>query len=159
MPGGRPTDYDPEYHPAKAHEFCCEFAFTDLKLARLFDVSKATITNWKKEHPEFLASIRAGKDDYDSGLIEKSLARRARGFRYTETTKEISPLPDSETGETEMVITKQVKKLAPPDTKAIEFWLRNRKAKRWPDKHDLKLEGDLNINLIDSFAEEKEKDE
>lgn len=157
MPAGRPTEYDQEYHPPKAYEFCAEYGFTDLKLARLFDVSKATINTWKKKHPEFLDSIRAGKDEYDSEGIEKSLRRRAKGFRYSETTKEITPIPDPETGKHQLIITKQVRKFVPPDTKAIEFWLRNRRNKRWPDKHDVKLEGDLNINLIDSFSEEEDE--
>ncbi len=154
MPAGRPTKYQ-EHYPAKAYEFCAEFGFTDKKLARVLDVDEDTVHRWKKDHPEFYESIRAGKDEYDSGLIEKSLRRRAKGFRYSETTKELLPAPvGPETGGAEMVTTKKVSKLIPPDTKAIEFWLRNRKAKRWPDKHDLKLDADLNINLIDSFSEE-----
>ena len=156
MPGGRPTEYE-EHYPAKAYEFCAEFGMTDKKLARLFDVNVDTIQEWKKVYPEFSDSIRAGKDDYDSDAIEKSLRRRAKGFRYSEVTKELSGLPNVETGRAVMVITKQVRKFIPPDTKAIEFWLRNRKAKRWPDKHDLKLAGDLNINLIDSFSDEDDE--
>lgn len=154
MPGGRPTKYDPEYHPAKAYEFCCEFGLTDLKLARLFDVDKATINRWKQNHPKFCDSLRAGKDEYDSEKIEKSLRRRATGFSFTEVTREVSPIADSQTGQGQLVVTKKVKRAYPPDTPAIKLWLTNRRPARWRDKRDVEVEGDLNINLIDSFSED-----
>ncbi len=154
MPAGRPTDYDPEYHPAKAYEFCSDLAFTDVKLARLFDVSKATITNWKKAHPEFLASIKGGKDEYDSDKAERCLMKRVEGFRYTETTKELSPAPNPKTGEGQLIVTKKVRKQVAPDPTSMIFWLKNRNPGRWRDKRDIEVEGELNINLIDSFSEE-----
>ena len=153
MPAGRPTVYDPEYHPAKAYEFCAEDGFTDKKLGRVFDVSEQTINTWKKEHTKFLESIRAGKDEYDSNAVEKSLRRRAVGFSFTETTMETTG-DVNDKGKPILAVTKKVKKYVPPDTQANRLWLINRRPARWRDKQDIDLTGDLNINLIDSFAEE-----
>ena len=147
MPAGRPTAYK-DHYPDKAYEFCAEFGMTDKKLARLFDVSVATIYVWKKEYPEFLESIKKGKDDYDSVNIEKSLRRRANGFRFSEKTKELV--------DGEMTETKIVGKFVPPDPTSMIFWLKNRHPERWRDKHDFKVEGNLEINLIDSFADDDE---
>jgi len=142
MPTGRPTVYQ-EHYPKKAYEFCAEYGFTDKKLARVFDVSEQTLNSWKKQHPEFLESLRAGKDEYDSDRIEKSLRRRARGFSYTETTRELSANPDPVTGEGKLIITKKVGRFIPPDTPAIKLWLCNRRPDRWRDKQDLDLGGSV----------------
>ena len=153
MAGGRPTDYDPDYHPPKAREFCSEFGFTDVTLAKLFDIAKSTVNKWKKEHPEFSDSIHAGKDEFDSEKVEQSLLKRALGFRYTETTREcVNPAAD-----TKLVITKKVSKYCIPDVPAGSKWLNNRRPSRWRDKQDIELTADLTINLIDSFTEEEEE--
>ena len=62
------------------------------------------------------------------------LKQRAKGFRYTETTKE-----KDKSGQ--LVTTKVVRKLMPPDTPAISLFLRNRDPKRWPDKRGHELSG------------------
>jgi hypothetical protein len=36
------------------------------ELAQFFEVSEATITNWKTDHPDFLQSIKKGKDEADA---------------------------------------------------------------------------------------------
>lgn len=140
---GRPTEYDPDYHPAKAEEFCAEYGLIDIKLARLFDVDKAQITRWKKEHPEFRASVRRGKDEFDSKRAEKSLNKRINGYLYTETTKELTA--------SGMVVTKQVRKHVPPAESSLQFFLRNRQRERWPDRQKLDVEGEMTVNVIDSF--------
>jgi len=152
MPAGRPTVYQ-DHYPAKAYEFCLEFAFTDKKLARLFDVDVSTIQAWKKDHSEFSDSIKKGKDDYDSVKIEKSLARRASGYKYTESTKEVSNLPDPKTGKGKMVETKRVRKEVAPDPLSMIFWLKNRQPGRWRDRQEIAVEGlqELGTRLADAL--------
>ena len=60
---GRPTLYRAEY-AEKAYKVCLLGA-TDVDLASFFKVSKATINNWKRDHPEFLDSIRRGNSRPD----------------------------------------------------------------------------------------------
>ncbi len=157
--GGRPTDYDPENYPRMAYVACMDGGFTDVKLAKLFGVSKATINNWKKEHPEFFDSIVRGKDEFDCAAAENCLLKRVKGFRYTEITREPSSKePDK------MVVTKKVSKMVVPDTKAIQFFLINRSRrdpqtgeKRWNQISQTLIKGSLDIyqKLTDEQLEAK----
>lgn len=59
MPAGRPSDYREEF---------CELAETTLAkgyslavLAGECDVSRETVDNWTKAHPEFLDAVKRGK--------------------------------------------------------------------------------------------------
>jgi len=123
------------------------------KACKLFGVAKSTINLWKKEHPAFSDSVKKGKDDYDSENIEKSLAKRALGFKYTEITKEprLIKKADGDITTTDMTVTKKVTRLVVPDTTAQIFWLKNRQPHRWRDKHDVEHTGDVNITIIDRF--------
>ena len=55
MPGGRPTDYKEE-HCNSVIEFGKQ-GFSRVQMAAELEVAKATIQNWEKEHPEFLAAM------------------------------------------------------------------------------------------------------
>lgn len=55
MPGGRPTDYKEEYCNSVI-EFGKQ-GFSRVQMAAEFEVAKATIQNWEKEHSEFLVAM------------------------------------------------------------------------------------------------------
>ena len=76
---GRPTKYKPEFD-SQAEKLCRMSGATDVQLAEFFDVSQQTVNAWKHEHKSILESIRRGKDDNDSELIQESLIKRDRGF-------------------------------------------------------------------------------
>lgn len=121
---GQPTSYKKEYNDL-AFKYCLMGA-TDERLAEFFDVCIATITNWKKSHPEFLASIKRGKHEADSEVVN-SLFGRARGYEYTEVRDEVS-----EQGVKKITTKKQMA----ADTTAMIFWLKNRQPKQWRDKQE-----------------------
>lgn len=131
--GGRPTKYNPEMNEIVTNY--CLLGATEEDLARFLDVSTSTITNWKNEYPEFLASIKKGKEQADS-LVAKSLFKRAIGYRYKEIKNE-----ESENGIKDTVTDKEV----PPDTTAQIFWLKNRQPKLWRDKQVTEIEGSVTI--------------
>lgn len=137
---GRPTDYKKEYDKI-AYKLTL-VGFTDEQLAATFDVTFQTINNWKHAHPSFFESIKKGKGAAD-GEVVASLYKRARGYSYTETTKEV--VIDKETGESSMHITKQVTKDIAPDTGAAMAWLKNRQPRYWRDKHEIEVD-DTKIN-------------
>lgn len=58
MPGGRPTDYDPAH--CEVAEATLAEGFSEAVLAGRLGVCLATVTNWKNQHPEFLASVKRG---------------------------------------------------------------------------------------------------
>lgn len=149
---GQPTKFQDKYIHF-AYVACKEGGFTDLKLAELFKVSKATINNWKKDYPHFLDSIKKGKDEWDCASAEKSMLKRVVGFRYTETTREANIIKGG------LSITKKVSKFIPPDVKACDIWLCNRNPKRWRKLKHVELTGKdgsaLFANLSDKELDER----
>ena len=98
---------------------------TDDELADFFGVSKQTLNKWKKDYPEFLDSLKKGKDIADSNVASK-LYNRAIGYDFEETHT------ISKNGQ--VVGEKHIKKHQPADTTAAIFWLKNRQRDRWQDR-------------------------
>lgn len=122
--GAKPK-YQKDY-ARQAFVACSEGGFTDAKLAKLFKVTKNTVKNWKRDYSEFLASVRDGKDIWDTRMAEDCILKRIKGYRYSEETKEVG-------ADGKLKTTKVVRKEVAGDVKAQIFWLRNRNRDRWPD--------------------------
>ena len=133
MEVGRPTKYNEEYNE-QAEKLCSMFGADDLKLAEYFGVCDTTIQTWKKEHQLFLVAVKTGKDTFDTQNVEKSLLKRAIGYKTVETHEEC-------VGDSGLVATKKVTKHVVSDT-AIIFWLKNRNPQRWRDRKAVELTGD-----------------
>lgn len=120
--GGAQSMYTPKM--LKQVEMACRAGFTDAEIADLLGVTEQTINNWKHEQEEFGLVLKKAKADYDDGIVEHALRKRALGFHRTveRTTK------DGVVACMEEV---------PPDTTACIFWLKNRKPKEWRDKQEL----------------------
>ena len=132
---GRPTKYKPEYSQ-QTYKLCLLGA-TDIELADFFDVSEATINNWKIDYPEFLESIKKGKIEADAKVAE-SLYKRANGYEHEDV--------DIKMYEGEIIKTKLIKHY-PPDTTAGIFWLKNRRPKEWRDKQEIEHSGQIILNV------------
>ena len=119
---GRPSSYRPEY--VKTAKHVAKLGATDADLARIFGVSDATIDNWKAQHPDFLGSLKAGKEAADA-RVERALYQRATGYSYDAV--KIFCFKDGK-------ITKVPYRVhVPPDVTAQIFWLKNRKPAEWRD--------------------------
>lgn len=130
MKEGRPTKYDPSKN--EMVEKLCKLSTTDKQLADFLEVSEATINLWKKEHPEFLESIKRGKEYADANVAER-LYQRAMGFEHdSEEIKVVS------VGVGQSVIERvKVRKIYPPDATSAIFWLKNRRPKEWREKQEI----------------------
>lgn len=104
---------------------------TDEQIAHNMGISIATLYNWKKEHLEILEALKRGKAVVDR-MVENALLKRALGYSYKETTREL--MFNKDTGESSLRVTKVVEKEVAPDTTAQIFWLKNRKPEEWRDK-------------------------
>ena len=152
MAGGRPTKYKLEYNE-QVYKLCLLGA-TDKELATFFNICNATIENWKQTEPEFLVSLKKGKEEADSKVVKK-LLERATGYEHKEDKFFVI---DGE------VVTQKTTKHYPPDTTALIFWLKNRRPKNWRDKTEQKVtvSGALDSQLIEGrqrIAEEMRKKE
>lgn len=121
---GRPTAYKDEYAD-QAYKLCLLGA-TDEDLAKFFEVTERTINTWKTKQPEFLQSIKRGKDIADANVADR-LYQRAMGYEHAE-----DKIFQYE-GQPVIVPTT---KFYPPDTAAGIFWLKNRQRGKWRDKID-----------------------
>ncbi|SFE38520.1 transposase [Peptostreptococcus sp. D1] len=115
---------------------------TDEQIAKNMGVRTSTLYDWKKKYSEISEALKKGKEVVDR-QVENALLKRALGYSYTETTRELVG--------TKMVITKEVVKEVQPDTTAQIFWLKNRRPDIWRDRKDLEAKVDMNQN--DQFKE------
>lgn len=121
---GRPSKYKEEF-PQQARKLCLLGA-TDKDLARFFGVTESTLNEWKKVHPEFSESLKAGKELADA-VIAESLFHRAKGYSH----------PDVHVSNYQGAITiTPLVKHHPPDPTSMIFWLKNRRPDLWRDKPD-----------------------
>ena len=129
---GRPTKYDPTKNDL-VYKFCLLGA-TDAQLADMLGVTEATVNTWKQTEPEFLESIKRGKDIADMNVAQ-ALYKRALGYETTETKVSSDDV---------VTTTKEVA----PDTAAAFIWLKNRQSARWRDKQEVEHSGEVKLPTI-----------
>ena len=112
--------------------------YTDKNLADFFEVSEATINNWKHDHDGFLESLKAGKVIADA-TVTASLYERAIGYSHTEEKVFCS------NGE---IITHETEKKYPPDPISMKYWLNNRQPKVWREKVEVEQKTTITNNIM-----------
>jgi hypothetical protein len=136
-PGGRPATYKPEFAAQAAK--ACELGATDNDLAEIFDVTVRSIHFWKISHPEFLHSLKIGREAADN-RVERSLFQRAIGYSQDSVkvflSKEGTP------------VYAPYREHIPPDTTACIFWLKNRKPAEWRDVNRTELAGQVALQPV-----------
>lgn len=138
---GHPTDYKEEYNE-QARKLCL-LGYTDKELGDFFNVKEQTINNWKKAHPKFFESLKAGKDIADAE-VAVSFFERAKGYSHPDT--HISNYQG------EITIT-DITKHYPPDSGAALSWLKNRQSKKWRDKQEIEHSGGVEISPIKAWSD------
>ena len=121
----RPSKYKAEYDE-QAYKLCLLGA-TDKEIATFFNTTEQTINNWKKDHPTFFESLKAGKGVADSKVAEK-LYQRALGYSHPE---------DKIFNANGQPLIVPTMKHYPPDSTAAIFWLKNRRKEDWRDRQEL----------------------
>ena len=106
-------------------------------------INRRTLTDWKNKYDPISLTLKRGKAVVDI-QVENALLKRALGYSYKEVTKE--KIFNPETGQYELMTTKEVTKEVVPDTTAQIFWLKNRRPDKWRDKRDVSVEGEVNTN-------------
>lgn len=107
---------------------------TELQIAKNLGISKATLEEYKKIHPDFLAAIKRGKEVFITE-VENALAKRALGFEYEETKTYIKKDEDGKSTKYQEI----TKKYYPPDVAACSLLLKNKDRGNWSD-NPMKIE-------------------
>jgi hypothetical protein len=115
---------------------------TDEQIAKNIGIKRTSLYEWKKKYPDISDALKKGKEVVDRA-VENALLKRALGYSYTETTRELVG--------TKIIVTKEVIKEVQPDTTAQIFWLKNRRPDIWRDRKD--LEAKVDVNQQDPFKD------
>lgn len=96
--------------------------FSDQEIAEAFGVGLATVRTWEREYPDFKETLSRCKDIQDAA-VERSLYNIATGYS----------VPDLKiTTDKDGIVTRTPYiKHYPPDVRAIQSWLYNRRPDRW----------------------------
>ena len=133
---GRKSEYRIEY--ADQALKLCLLGATDKELSEFFSVSEQTLNKWKKDYPEFLESLKKGKNIADANVASR-LYNRAIGYNCKATK--------FATSNGKITDSKEFIEHYPPDTTAAIFWLKNRQPEKWRDKKEVAA----NVNLGDEL--------
>lgn len=149
---------------------------TDEQMAHNMGISRSTLNDWKKKHPDISDTLKRGKEVVDR-IIENSMIKNATGYDYEEVTYGTVEMSSDEHAErvdaevdvfmqknpkatseerlqfiasiprTKEVVIKRVMKHKAPETLAQIFWLKNRKPELWRDKQEINHSGGLDNKL------------
>jgi hypothetical protein len=123
--GGHPTQWEDSFRPIILR--MCALGYTDTEIARVIGVSQNLIWIWKYKRPDLALAMEHWRSHADDRVV-RALYERAIGYSYeTEEVRVIS-------GEIRHV---PVVVHVPPDIKAIETWLFNRRSEEWRAKTDI----------------------
>lgn len=127
-----------EHFPSQAHKLCLLGA-TDKDLAIFFGVCKRTLTNWKKQHPDFNLAVQKGQKAADmevAASLYQATLDRVISIKQAIKCKEVYYDQNGKRVEKERVEIVEVEKHIPADFRSQQFWLKNRNPQQWSDKHD-----------------------
>ena len=148
---GRPTKYKKEYEE-QVYKLCLLGA-TNKEIANFFKVNIDTVYEWKNRHRKFSDALRAGKEVADIEVAH-SLYERAKGATYVQEkafkVKKVIYENGKRVSETEELQTIPTILQDPPDTKALEFWLRNRHPEKWNKDKEIAAKDDA-TEIFKSF--------
>lgn len=136
--GGRPTLFKQDY--IRQIYLLARQGFTDKQIAEVYGIAESTLNLWKEKHPEFMESLKRGRDEFDTDEVENAFLKRCKGFEYEENHVERDPQGQLK--------VKKVKRFMPPDPWACFIWLKNRRAGRWKDKQEIAVTEMPKVEII-----------
>lgn len=116
----------------------------DKEIAERIGITADTLSVWKRKN-EHLRTVLSTNRDISDAAAESALFKRVLGYPATETIEELDP----DTGK--LRVTKRITKHIPPDTSAIQFYLKNRRPMEWRDRRELEVSGAVPVVLMDDI--------
>ena len=130
---GAKTKYKDSF-PARAQELA-EKGLIDKEIFKELGICKTSFYDYQKEFPEFMDSLKKGKETADDN-VDNALYIRAVGYDYEEQVTEVRI---SEDGTQHTTVIKTYKKHMPGDVTAQIFRLKNKRPKEWRDARNIEL--------------------
>lgn len=118
----------------------------DEDIAKNMGISRSTLNEWKKKHPDISDTLKKGKEVVDV-KVENALLKKALGYNITVNkpikVKEVIYDNGKRVSEKERVEIVAEEVHIPADTTAQIFWLKNRKPDVWREKQSVDLSGKI----------------
>lgn len=124
---GRPSKFRPEY--VEHTRILCEEGHTDREIAEFFGITRKTLHNWRRDHPELAAVMGIGKQ-LANDRVNRTAFELAVG--YTTTVTEIFKMKNAQGGE--IIATHEREVNVAPDRDMVKWWQKNREPQNWKDK-------------------------
>lgn len=123
---------------------------TDEQIAHNMGIAYSTLRVWKEKYPALSAALKKGKE-VTVLEVENALLKRALGYSYIETRREV----DAD-GKKKVVRTE---KQVLPDTTAQIFYLKNRCPERWRDRQNIELSSSIDDSTkeMEAYFEQQKK--
>ena len=152
---GRKSKYDSGLLKV-AVKHMAERGFTDAEMSEELNISRSTLSKWKKDNPGFAEELKDWKITADSE-VEKSLYQRACGYEHPETKAQWitgTEIIDGVVVTAGRWETLEMVKHYPPDPTSMIFWLKNRKPDEWRDTKEVDA-GDNIMSILAKVAEKR----
>lgn len=147
---GRRSPYDPDIHPDYAKSLAMR-GFTNKEIAKKFGISESTFHNWLNKFPEFLESVKVGKEPANA-KVENAIFKSCMGY-YVEETRAVVV----GTGESAHVQKVKETRFIPPNFQAQRYWSKNRMGDRWSDKQEVEHSGTISwVELVKNAGNKPE---
>lgn len=123
---------------------------TDEILAKKMQISRSTLSEWKKKYEVIAEALRETKEIVDIE-VENALLKRATGYDYIEEVpmkkkREFWTNEGKCSEETVQIV--EVHRHMPPDPRAAMYWLNNRKPDTWKAVREDDAEGEGTIEIV-----------
>ena len=126
---------------------------TDEEIAKKMHVSCSTFYEWQKKYSDISEALKNGREPVDVILEDTAFERATQWKTVKEITKELKF--DRESGETKLMVTKEVEKRVPPDSTLLIFLMKNRMKDKYGDKQHVEISGQLDTNPFAGLTEEQ----
>jgi len=126
---------------------------TDEEIAKKMGINVATLYRWKDKYCNICEALKNGREPVDVILEDTAFERATQWKTVKEITKELKF--DRESGETKLMVTKEVEKRVPPDSTLLIFLMKNRMKDKYGDKQHVEISGQLDTNPFAGLTEEQ----
>lgn len=126
---------------------------TDEEIAKKMGINVATLYRWKDKYCNICEALKNGREPVDVILEDTAFERATQWKTVKEITKELRF--DRESGETKLMVTKEVEKRVPPDSTLLIFLMKNRMKDKYGDKQHVEISGQLDTNPFSGLTEEQ----
>jgi hypothetical protein len=118
-------------------------------ISEAFGVTVHCFMDFLKKNPEIMKTLKEDKEKANNN-VEAALYSRALGYEHFETKVFYNSVLDK-------IVTKEVRKVYPPDVTACIFWLKNRLPDKWRELQEFSGQFNHDVSLTPNEVSDEHK--